>query len=94
MSSDGLFRWVDNTGQIMAESISWADGNVETYDSGDLDASSSEGWLVLASPAGWLQMRPMIRNFVRHRKADRQSGFDRSGNRQMKTAMDAIAIPT
>lgn len=48
-SEDGLFRWVNKQGEIMAETFFWKNGPVDrrTYQEEDV---CSEGWLVLVSP--------------------------------------------
>lgn len=49
-SGEGLFRWVDEAGEVMAESIWWADGwrQMEPPEQQD---EVGEGWLVVASPS-------------------------------------------
>lgn len=48
INGDGLFKWVDNDGKIMAESIWWADGPIDhfPYQSDEVGA----GWLVVINP--------------------------------------------
>jgi hypothetical protein len=48
---------------------------------------------VLASPAGWPGIKALILHFVRYRKADRRSAFDRTGGRRMETAKDVVEMP-
>jgi hypothetical protein len=52
VAEDGLFRWVNNAGQTMVESIWWTDslvGQVPPH----FDDEVGEGWLVVASQAAW-----------------------------------------
>lgn len=49
LSNEGLFRWVDKSGQIMVESIWWIDGLVERGGPVFPDNEVGEGWLVLAT---------------------------------------------
>ncbi|WP_306390608.1 hypothetical protein, partial [Pseudomonas aeruginosa] len=91
-SSEGLFRWVNEEGHTMVESLYWAEGNVEVHDAGGIDQSASEGWLVLATAVAWQQMRPLLHSFVFHRLAGRQGGFSRHGHRTFKVAKDHISL--
>jgi hypothetical protein len=52
IAEDGLFRWVNNAGQIMVESIWWTDGLVGQAPP-HFDDEVGEGWLVVASQAAW-----------------------------------------
>jgi hypothetical protein len=52
VAEEGLFRWVDNAGQTMVESIWWADGLVGQAPP-HFDDEVGEGWLVVASQAAW-----------------------------------------
>lgn len=87
----GLFRWENSYGEIMAESIKWAEGNIEAYDTG-YQHRASEGWVVLATPAGWRDIQKVITDCVRHRRAARLSGYKRSGNYDINTARDYLQI--
>jgi len=48
ISSSGLFRWVNSTGEIMVESIFWKDGPIGRQ-APKMDDVCSDGWLVVAS---------------------------------------------
>lgn len=48
LSSDGVFRWVDDTGQIMVESCRWQDGPIDRQPP-RMREITGEGWLVVAS---------------------------------------------
>lgn len=85
----GLFRWEDAGGSMMVESIKWMLGNIEAHDTG-YQQRAAEGWLVLASPAGWEAMQPLLTDFSRHRLAARTTGYRRSGDRDMATARDQL----
>jgi hypothetical protein len=87
-SPDRPFCWFDAAGNLMVETVLWTQGNVELHDTGGLDQSASEGWLVLASAAAWQKMRPLFRYFVQHRMAGRVSGFARDGSRRLRVALD------
>ena len=51
LSNTGMFRWVDDSGQTMVESIWWIDGLVEQSGPVFPDNEVGEGWLVLAARA-------------------------------------------
>ena len=46
---DGIFRWVDDQGRVMVESIWWMDGRPMLHADGLPEDEVGEGWLVLAS---------------------------------------------
>ena len=48
ISEEGFFRWVNDQGKIMVESIWWMDGNIDLA-SLHSDDEVGEGWLVLAT---------------------------------------------
>ncbi len=48
LSEEGFFRWVNDKGEIMVESVWWMDGNINEAPP-HFDDKVGEGWLVLAS---------------------------------------------
>jgi len=48
LSKDGVFRWVDDAGQIMVESRRWQDGPIDRQPPRTREITG-EGWLVVAS---------------------------------------------
>lgn len=86
------FWWINGARELMVETIFWAEGNIELHETGGHNQLASEGWLVLASRAAWQEMRPLLRYFVRHRLAGRESGFARDGSRKLNVAQDRQAI--
>jgi hypothetical protein len=52
VAEDGLFRWVNNAGQTMVQSIWWTDSLVGQAPP-HFDDEVGEGWLVVASQAAW-----------------------------------------
>jgi hypothetical protein len=89
VSLDGLFRWVDRTGATMAETLHWHQGNTWLHDRAGMDECASEGWLVLASPTGWRQMRSAIDHFVVHLAIGRRVG-EHDGDDEMIAVHRAI----
>jgi hypothetical protein len=63
-AEDGLFRWADNDGQTMVESVWWADGLVGQSPP-HLEDEVGEGWLVLASEPAWEAMESLVPNLRR-----------------------------
>jgi hypothetical protein len=55
LSAQGLFRWVDSQGQVMAESVWWVDGTIAI--SPFHDDQTGEGYLVIATGLGWEALR-------------------------------------
>ncbi|TMP27707.1 hypothetical protein CWB99_05835 [Pseudoalteromonas rubra] len=59
ISEKGLFRWVDEKGNIMVESIHWKDGPVSRQPP-KMDDICSNGWLVVASDEAIAKIRENI----------------------------------
>ncbi|HEY0027372.1 MAG TPA: ATP-binding protein [Allosphingosinicella sp.] len=93
VSDDGLFRWVDESGAIMVESLWWQDGNLVVNDRAGINQAAYSGWLVLATPAAWKRMRPSIANFLVQRAAGRSAperGLEEGLN---SVLVDAVDLP-
>lgn len=55
LDAEGLFRWTDQSGRLMAESILWQDGLYE-HQPPKFDDEVGWGWLVRVSQAGWAEI--------------------------------------
>jgi hypothetical protein len=55
VQEEGLFRWADGTGRVMAESRWWADG-LAAHSSVHVDGEVGEGWLVAVHPLAYAQV--------------------------------------
>ena len=55
-AGEGLFRWIDASGQTMVESLWWNDGDFSS-DTGHSGEQVGEGWLVLAKQDAFMQLR-------------------------------------
>lgn len=55
--SEGLFAWINHDGAPMVKTIYWQQGN-PGYRS-RFEYETSEGWLVLATPAAWTQLQAL-----------------------------------
>lgn len=55
ISSEGLFRWVDQYGQFMVETIWWNDGNPRQL--GVHFCSLGQGWIIVASKEAMKQLK-------------------------------------
>jgi hypothetical protein len=64
LAEGGLFRWADNDGQTMVESVWWADGLVGQSPP-HLEDEVGEGWLVLASESAWEAIASLLPNLRR-----------------------------
>jgi len=89
-SSEGLFRWEDETGQLMAESRWWQQGNLSLNERSGMDEIASSGWLVLASPEGWRRMRMQLDGFVIQRLAGRCLG---ESDREQSPSVEFDTLP-
>lgn len=56
---EGLFRWVDAGGNVMAESLWWQDGFAQQRPP-LFDDEVGHGWLVRVSARAWEQMEPVV----------------------------------
>lgn len=82
LSKDGLFRWINDKGEVMVESIWWSDGFIGQHPP-HFDDEVGEGWLVIASQNALYALKSesnnlrrmvnVIRNFY---KNGRQVKFD------------------
>lgn len=57
LSKDGIFKWIDENGQTMVESIWWADGLISHRGINFCDVG--EGWVVVASSTGFEQIKSL-----------------------------------
>ena len=64
LSPEGIFRWIDENGEIMIESIYWKDGPISRQPP-KMDDICSNGWLVVASPEAIDKIREVIGEVVR-----------------------------
>jgi hypothetical protein len=64
VSNDGVFRWVDEKGDVMVESIYWKDGPISRQPP-KMDDICSNGWLVVASHEAIDKIRKIIGEAVR-----------------------------
>ncbi|MEO6192219.1 MAG: AAA family ATPase [Thermoanaerobaculia bacterium] len=75
LSSNGLFRWENASGELMVESLWWQDGWMG-YKSLAPEDEVGEGWLVRASRTGWAKLRELYPVLIAHllvrRSADQQ----------------------
>jgi hypothetical protein len=86
-AQDGLFRWVNDTGELMAESIWWRQGIMAHNGFVGMDAAASEGWLVIVSAAGIAPVRARLAQYDCARAARRSSG--QSGDEHLAQSREA-----
>lgn len=82
LAPDGLFRWVDADGNVMAESIWWQDGFPGQRPPLFHD-EVGEGWLVRVSLSGWRQIAAVVG------QCGDWCRVARLANKQMPTAIEA-----
>lgn len=66
-TTDGLFKWVDTGGEVMAESVRWQEGNSVLREFRGQDSLSAKGWAVIAHPkalAAIAEAMPGARRFT------------------------------
>ena len=77
IAEDGLFRWVNDRGRVMVESIWWMDGRPLLLADGLSEDEAGEGWLVLASESALGQIEtafgPLPRRSAVARRYERGS---------------------
>lgn len=69
---NGLFRWIDKSGEVMVESLWWQDGCLHYGEPYGYCELCSEGWVVLASEKAAKQMCARIPWLTRIGKISRQ----------------------
>jgi hypothetical protein len=74
-SPDGLFRWIDAVGNVLVESVWWADGPVGDRDSWS-DQTVGRGWLVVASGDAVTQISTVFGPLRQRRLLTRTCRFD------------------
>ena len=57
----GLFRWVDTAGEVMVETLWWADGNISLTPPKN-ENEVGEGWIVLASRKAFEAICKLVRS--------------------------------
>jgi hypothetical protein len=76
-STEGLFRWLDSTGSVVAESMWWEDGFSQQRPPGR-DDEVGGGWLVRVSQDGWRQISAAVGECVDWRRVARHAEKQRT----------------
>jgi hypothetical protein len=84
LAPDGMFRWRDAGGGLMAETVWWQDGPAGMGGSLPEDCVG-EGWLVLATPEAWAALSASLGEVVRVRSVTRTATLEQ-GRRRSATA--------
>jgi hypothetical protein len=90
LSVQGLFRWTNEAGETMVESIWWNDSTLAHSER--ILAELGEGWLVLASPKGWSSLVNSTMNFVKQTMVERQYFVDSRFTRNYRTKTSRLTI--
>lgn len=72
LAPEGLFRWLDADGRVMAESVWWQDGFAQQRPP-KFDDEVGHGWLVLVSNDGWRQISSVVGECVSWRRVARHA---------------------
>lgn len=72
LAAEGTFRWLDSTGDVMAESIWWQDGFTE-HQPPHPTVEVASGWLVRATLKGWSVLRQLSGAWVVCSYVDRRA---------------------
>ena len=59
LAAEGLFRWVDNDGALMSESVWWQDGSPSMRPP-EFDDEVGHGWLVVVTPTALDQIATLV----------------------------------
>jgi len=89
LAKDGFFNWVNDQGEVMAESVWWVDGLIDQSPP-HLYNEVGEGWLVVASQVGWEAIRSRFENLKRMISVERSFYRDKrriKSNRRLERAL-------
>jgi hypothetical protein len=70
LKETGLFAWCNERGEVMVETVWWADGSLHHHPP-EFDDEVGEGWLVLASPVGVATLKAIFPDLLRHVRVER-----------------------
>lgn len=93
--ADGLCRWVDASGQMMAETIWWKDSTLD-HRPPRFDDEVGEGWLVVMSPTGFQTLRgrfPQIFRTTLNKREFQAEGEQFQEAVQFTEEIDNYAVP-
>jgi hypothetical protein len=92
LAAENLFKWVDSSGQIMVESVWWTDGLLDRtipYSHNEV----GEGWLVLATPKAFEQLREYYHPLKRLTMVRREYYDDEQGLMQESALKQSLLEP-
>jgi hypothetical protein len=89
LADTGLFRWVDQHGEVMVESIWWQDGPVNCW-SEYIHEEVGTGWLVVGTPQALAKIKALLGHTVRGVLVRRRKGWH--GNKGEAYALDILSI--
>ena len=86
LSEEGIFRWINDKGETMVESLFWMDGNTQNYER-LFDTQTGYGWIVVASLEAAQLIHPIVGSPIYfHRKCERSYRFSQ---KRYNTDIDA-----
>ena len=89
LAEGDLFRWVNDQGQVMIESVWWVDGLIDQSPP-HLYNEVGEGWFVVASQVAWEAIRSRFGNLKRMISVERSFYRDKQrikSNRHLAKAL-------
>jgi len=89
LASEGLFSWIDGSGNIVARSVWWRDGSIELYTRFER-VEVAEGWLVLISKSGLDEIKRILTTLNRGIVINRRIGW--LGDKGSQTAREITTI--
>lgn len=79
LSSQGNFRWLNNKGDIVVESVYWQSGE-EYNNNRNLHSDSGSGWIVVITKEGFELLKHALGNvkLYQHKRIERKLKFYQS----------------
>ena len=87
--TDGLFQWINRSGDIVVSSYWWRDGRIELYPRYER-IEAAEGWLVLASKSGFDEIKRILPTLNRGFVITRRIGW--LGDKSSQTESEITPI--
>jgi hypothetical protein len=91
LDRNGLFRWVDSEGGLMAETIWWKDGSLD-HQPPEHDDEVGEGWLVVMSGRGVRQMIARFGRILRTVENGRTLTTEDSQQKESRRASSEVVV--
>lgn len=87
----GLFKWTDNDGKLMVESVYWMNGNMRTHDR-HLNSEVGAGWFVKASKEAYKALKEKYTSIFKNIAFIRSSNMRQDDLEKTKSYTKSIKI--